>query len=803
MTRTMTTRWSNQVDKTAPLPEYPRPQMVRAGWVNLNGQWQYAIRTLEAEPVSAERDGGSEIGEGSNGSEDWDGKITVPFPVESSLSGVQRRVGPKHVLWYRRSFTAPELSDGARLLLHFGAVDWECAVWINGRNVGSHRGGFDPFSFDITDALNPGGAQEIQVRVWDPSDAGDQPRGKQSENPKGIWYEPVTGIWQTVWLEPVPQTSIRSLRVVPDIDAGSVHLTVECRSLSKTAGQYEGYRIRAVVRDGGRVVSESLVPLGQALELGVPSAKLWSPDHPFLYDLDVELVRQAAVAAENAANTDNTANPVDLVVDKVSSYFGMRKISVGRDEHGRPTLMLNNTALFQYGPLDQGWWPDGLYTAPTDDALRFDIEATKAYGFNMIRKHVKVEPARWYYHCDQLGMLVWQDMPSAMPDRALDPSLWVGPWDKNDAVRKPDSARQFEQELQGMIDGLYNHPSIIMWVPFNEGWGQYDTERIAAWTAAHDPSRLVNAVSGWTDRGCGTVLDIHEYPGPSFETSADARVPVLGEFGGLGLGLPGHLWVDDGNWGYQSYAHREALLGEYSQLMKALAGPIARGLGAAVYTQTTDVEREVNGLITYDRELHKLDPKDLKPLHDELYRLSRATSATAAADTATATVIASAANHAPADPTADNHAPSGWRYVQEAPSGAWTMPDFDDQTWSVGASPFKSEDTMLALSRGTDWSAGEIWMRRTFTLPSPAEFDRLWIEALLSAERVTVYVNGSKVAAFSNFREARRHYRHFDVSDHVHVLRRGENTIAVHAVQKDGEKRAVDVGLYGLPGFPG
>jgi hypothetical protein len=552
----LATRWTKEVTPENAHREYPRPTMARSAWLNLNGLWDYAIVERGA-PQPAE----------------WTGKILAPFPVESALSGVMKPVNDKQRLWYRRQFTVPSDWQGKRVLLHFGAVDWETVVWVNGKELGTHRGGYDGFSFDLTSALHLSGDQELVVAVWDPTDAGRQPRGKQVRNPHGIWYTPTTGIWQTVWLEPVPETHIRGLKLVPDLDNRALNLTVD------TGGPESGLIVQAVALSEGTEVSRATGRAGEQIVLAVPNTRRWSPTAPFLYDLKVTLVKGGQEA------------------DQVSSYFGMRKIALAKDEHGRLRLFLNNQPLFQLGPLDQGFWPDGLYTAPTDAALRYDIEATRQLGLNLCRKHVKIEPERWYYWCDKLGLLVWQDMPSG------------GAGDnRTDRRRSDEAAQQFEAELTALVQGRFNHPSIIMWVPYNEGWGQYDTPRMVDLVRQLDPSRLVNNASGWTDRGAGDVLDIHSYPGPAAPNPDPKRASVLGEFGGLGLPLPGHTWQNEKNWGYRSFQTREELTDAYLKLIDRLH-PLTgnAGLAAAVYTQTTDVEVEVNGLMTYDRALVKMD----------------------------------------------------------------------------------------------------------------------------------------------------------------------------------------------------
>jgi hypothetical protein len=552
----LVTRWSRDVSPEKAWPDYPRPQMVRPDWTNLNGLWDYSIRP-KADEVPQQ----------------WDGKILVPFAVESALSGVKQAVTPEQRLWYRRAFSKPKLAENGRLLLHFGAVDWQTTVWINGSQVGQHSGGYDPFMFDITDALRDG-ENELVVAVWDPTDTGSQPRGKQVLKPESIWYTAVTGIWQTVWLEPTPADHIDSLKIVPDVDR-----KVASVSVAATGGD----RIRVTATSQGQRVATAEGQVGSALVLKIDHANLWSPDSPNLYDLKVELLNGSAVA------------------DSVASYFGMRKIEVRKDANGINRIMLNNEPLFELGPLDQGWWPDGLYTAPTDEALRYDIVQTKSLGMNMARKHVKCECDRWYYWCDKLGLLVWQDMPSGNCDR-------------------DDSAKaNYLRELQAVIDALRNHPSIVMWVPFNEGWGQHDTAEIVNWIKSYDPSRLVDEASGWHDQHAGDVSDMHSYPGPGMRPLEKDRALVLGEFCGLGMPVAGHTWQDKKNWGYVSYQSPDELTAAYVALLVKLEPLIAQGLCAAVYTQTSDVEIEVNGLMTYDRAQLKMDANRIATAARRLY----------------------------------------------------------------------------------------------------------------------------------------------------------------------------------------
>jgi len=720
----LATQWTKEVSPANALPEYPRPQMVRKDWQNLNGLWDYAV-TAKDDAAPAQ----------------FQGKILVPYPIESALSGVMRAVTEKDRLWYRRTFDVPAAWKGQRVLLHFGAVDWHAAVTVNGKAVGEHKGGYDPFSLDITDALKAAGPQEIIVSVWDPTNAingGEQPHGKQVLKPGGIMYTATSGIWQTVWLEPVPDNGIQALRITPDVDAGRVNLLVRVPSVLLVKSELEvvastgGKPVARISRDISVVTSAQSV-FGVPVELAIPKPRLWSPDDPFLYDLKVTLKHDGKA------------------VDAVESYFGMRKIAIAKDSKGVNRLMLNGKFVLQVGFLDQGFWPDGIYTAPTDAALRYDIEMTRKLGMNLARKHVKVEPERWYYWADKLGLLVWQDMPAGS--------------NKSDEAKK-----QFEVELKAMIEAHRNHPSIIMWVVFNEGWGQHDTERLTAWVKEMDPSRLVNNASGWTDKKSGDVIDAHSYPNPKCPPLEENRASVLGEFGGLGLGVEGHTWKKE-NWGYKGMADAEELTRTYEKLLqKVYELKDDPGLNAVVYTQTTDCEVECNGLMTYDRILK-----------GDLARL-------AAANQGDFSKIPPPPVVKTVIPTSEE---SGieWRYTIDKPAGEWMKPDFDDSAWKKGPGGFGTKGTPGAVV-GTEWKTDNIWLRREFDLPE-GKFTSLQLR-IHHDEDVEVYVNGTLACKLKGFQS--EYEERAMTADGKAALKPGKNTFALHCLQTKGGQY-VDVGI--------
>lgn len=571
------TPWGEKVTAQNAWTEYPRPQLERESWKNLNGMWSYAITPVEQQAAP----------------DKWDGEILVPFALESKLGGVQRLLDMSETLWYRRTFDAAPAA-GQRTLLNFEAVDYRCKVFVNGKLAGEHQGGHTPFALDITDAVKPG-ENELVVRVEDETE-GWQLRGKQVLDARGIWYTQVSGIWQTVWMEQVPASYIEDLKISTDAERGTISL----RPI--VANAVAGQQVRLMVKDGDQTVAktEGKAP---ALEVTIDEPKLWSPDSPYLYSLQVALL-------------DEQGN----VVDEVESYAGIRTVGKQRDEDGHLRFTLNGKVLFHLGPLDQGWWPDGLLTPPSDEAMLFDIKFLKSAGFNMIRKHIKVEPRRYYYHCDQVGMMLWQDQVSAghnPPWTRLQPNPRDADW--------PDEYhQQYMLELERMINELENHPSIVVWVPFNEAWGQHRTVEVGKWVKQRDPSRLVNIASGGNFWPVGDIVDAHKYPHPGFPFEPDRYddfVKVVGEFGGHGYPVPGHLWdVNRRNWGYGGLPQNKQEYKErYATSLKMLRELKTQGIAGGVYTQTTDVEGEINGLMTYDRKVIKIPAEELARLNRTLY----------------------------------------------------------------------------------------------------------------------------------------------------------------------------------------
>lgn len=570
------TPWGEHLDENCILTEYPRPQMRRNSYLNLNGRWEYAITDSDESPRR------------------WDGTILVPFSPESALSGVGRSLQPGQTLWYRREVILPQgfIPADGRLLLHFGAVDQEAAVYWNGRLLGRHMGGYNAFTLDATDALGP--RNSLVVRVHDDTDASFHSRGKQKTRRGGIWYTPQSGIWQTVWMEAVPRHYIESLRIVPLFDQSAVEVMVRCS---------QPLQCEATV-DGRTVPFTS----GEPARIPMPDFRAWSPEDPYLYDLSVTLGE-----------------------DRVESYFGMRKMEVRADRGGVKRLFLNGEPYFQSGLLDQGYWPDGLYTAPSDEALIYDIQTAKAMGFNLLRKHIKVEPMRWYYHCDRLGMLVWQDMPSGGGKyrfSTITLPLVTGIHRRDNHYRafaraSSQGRGEYMDELEEMVGQLFNAPSVVLWVPFNEGWGQFDSTLVMERLRTLDPTRPVDPASGWHDQGAGELRSLHVYFKPfCFRRDRRGRALALSEFGGYNLRVDGHCF-NQKDYGYRRLPDAAALWRDFSRLYEREVLPaVPRGLCASVYTQLSDVEDELNGLMTYDRRVVKLDADEVRELNERLKEAS-------------------------------------------------------------------------------------------------------------------------------------------------------------------------------------
>jgi hypothetical protein len=696
--------------------------MVRDNWMNLNGLWDYAILPKDAGRVNK-----------------FDGKILVPFPLESALSGVKRSLDDKSRLWYRKTVKVPSNWLEKRILLNFGAVDWEATVWVNDKQVGTHQGGYAAFTFDVTDAIVPGKDQTITVAVWDPTEDGRQPRGKQTRDPHGIWYTAVSGIWQTVWLEPVEKERgyIKSVWLTPDIDKKIISIkTLLSRATEDT-------RVKARALAGDKEIGIFTGMPGEDIVLTIPDTKLWSPENPYLYDLEISIIHDG-----------------DLV-DHVRSYFGMRKISKMKDERGIWRLALNNQIYFQFGMLDQGWWPDGLYRAPTDAALKYDIEVAKSLNFNLLRKHGKMEPQRWYYWCDKLGMLVWQDMT---------PGDISGEYGTD---RSLESAKQFEIEYIEMLEELYNFPSIVTWVIFNEGWGQYDTERLVDWTREKDAKRLVIGASGFVDKGTGDIHDVHGYPGPTGAALEKNRVTTLGEFGGLGFPVKGHLWDESKAWGYVSYKNADELTDAYQELIDKLHPYVSEGISAAIYTQVSDVENEVNGMLTYDRAIIKMDPERLKRISDRLFA-----------------VKSGSYNIEPIIPTSQQN-PQNWKYLLNNPLDGWKNAEFNDSEWRSGAGGFGDQKDSNPVIR-TEWKGREIWLRKNFNFFGSTG-QPLYLQIFHQFELESqIYLNGELVAEGPEHSNA---YTFIKLDEKAKsILKRGENTLAVYC-KNNGRRAYFDLGL--------
>lgn len=732
------TPWGEKVTPENAWAEYPRPNLVRGNWVNLNGLWDYAVTEKYQGLPDA-----------------WAGQILVPFAIESTLGGVRRRVWATDLLWYRRTFECPALEPGERLLLNFEGVDFRSQVWVNGIEVTDvpHNSGLLAFALDITEAVKPG-ENELVVCAWDPSQAGDQAVGKQSTSPGGISYSATSGIWQPVWLERVPSAYVESYRAVSDIDAGTVAVTV------RPGGELMGASAQVdVMLDGQVLASGAVVEWLKPVVLKIPNPRLWSPETPHLYDLRITLKGKQST-------------------DVVKGYFGMRKIEVRADEKGVARFYVNNRKVFMQGTLDQGWWPESLLTPPSDEAMTFDIEFHKRIGFNTMRKHLKIEPRRYYYLCDKLGLFVWQDMVSGWGKE-------LAPWSREGKGRdNEDRYHLFREELKGMMDQLQNFPSIVMWVPYNERWGQpgkAKSNMVIEWMLRYDPTRLTGSASGGNDFGVGDTIDKHLYPGPTMLDVTSNRASVLGEFGGLGLLVEGHTYRSSThykthgfNWETRKWGRVEdtdpaKILGYYANLIDRVAQLASFGLAASIYTQTTDVEDELNGYLTYDRNVSKFDEAALKRLHQKVYD---------------AAVHTKDVVYEPVFPSSKGDAAQRWKYTVEEPSDDWLMLDFDDRFWASGEAGFGNAEMMKdkAAKVRTDWSVTNMWLRREF------EIDQL--PALMQYEvfykgTVEIHVNGVLVDTLKTWASGYGK-RPVDINVMGMVLKPGRNVLAVKLTNTEG-----------------
>ena len=697
----LSTRWAKDVNPNAPWPEYPRPLLTRPDWMSLNGRWQF--EELRPGPPPRGRD--------------LKGTVLVPFPIEAPLSGVGKHI---ERVWYRRTFEVPAAWKGRRIMLRFEAVNWEAGVYLNGKLAGAHRGGYDPFAFDVTDDLQDG-ANELLVGAVNNADWGEQPRGKQVNNPEGASHTAATGIWQSVWLEPVPPARIENLVVTPDVDTSSFTFKVEAVGAEGDVTQVE-------IFDGGQRVAMASGVANTNLRVAVPNAKLWSPGQPFLHDVKVTLLHDGKA------------------VDSVGSYAALRKISLGFDEKNRQRILLNGQFLFQVGVLDQGYWPDGVYTAPTDEALRFDIETARKLGFNAIRKRAKIEPQRWYYWADRLGILVWQDMPGG-------------------GNNSPKGKKQFETELRRLVETRRGHPSIIQWILFNEGWGQFDIARLTQMVKTLDPTRLVTSSSGSGDAGVGDIVATHNTPSPEARPPEPTRASVSGAFGGLGLVVQGHFQAEKP---HGTIFNDPALLARHYDKVLVQAWKLKDEPGASgvIYSQLTDVEAEASGLLTYDRAVQKIAA-------ERIVRANRGE-----AQVAPLTLLVPTAKEA-------KDAPAEWKYTTDNPGENWMAPDFDDAAWKSGPGGFGKDTPGVR----TEWKTPDIWLRRVIELPANVKTPLFLIQ---HDEDADVYVNGVLAAQAKGYSGD---YGEFALAPEARAaLKPGKNLLAVHAHNGSGAS-FIDVGL--------
>lgn len=729
----MQTPWAAKVTPGNVWSEYPRPQFQRENWTNLNGLWDHAVAAKDAAQPGA-----------------WAGPILVPFCPESALSGVGRLIEPDQSLWYRRGL--PPAGAGKRTILHFEAVDYETTAWVNGVEVGRHRGGHTPFSFDITKALRPDG-NELVVRVHDATE-GFQLHGKQKLGPGGIWYTRVSGIWQTVWLEEVPPRFIRDLDYAPDVTAGTIGIKAH---LEGDAASDE--RIEATIRSGGVPVGRATLDPGGFTRIRLSDPRPWSPENPHLYQVEVTLASGGGV------------------VDRVSSYAALREYGRMKDANGHWRLTLNGKPVFHWGTLDQGWWPDGLLTPPSDEAMLSDIVFLKECGFNMIRKHIKVEPRRYYHHCDRLGMMVWQDQVSMGYGPDTEPKGSNPPWTRMaagpvDGVWPDEAHEQFVTEYRRMVEHLRDQPCVAVWVPFNEAWGQHRTMEVGAMASALDPSRAVNVASGGNFMPVGDIADHHNYPDPDFPVE-DPRfspfVKVVGEFGGHGWPLEGHLWRKaKGNWGYGGLPKTlDEWKARFTRSVDILCALRKRGIAGGVYTQTTDVEMEVNGLLAYDRT-RKIDPAWVRERSKKLLSTPDAVKVRVLLPT-------SEAEGRP------------WKFTTEPPADGWEKPDFADGGWRQGPGGFGSRGTPGLVAR-TEWTGPAIWLRAEFHHRGDATGDA--VLRIHHDEDAEVFLNGTRIASLSGFTTS-----HVELRVPADAIRDGRNVLAIRCRQTTGGQ-GIDAGIH-------
>jgi beta-galactosidase len=729
------TKWAKELTPANAWDEYPRPLLQRENWTRLNGLWNYAITPKDAAKPAA-----------------WAGGILVPFAPESALSGVGKLLQPDQALWYQRNFPATR-NAGKRTLIHFEAVDHEATVWLNGKELGKHSGAHTPFSFDLTEALKDGD-NELLVRVRDAT-GGFQLVGKQKLEPGGIWYTRVSGIWQSVWMEEVNERSIEDLDFSCDIKAGRINLQ------AKLAGKpVAGERLKVTAGFKQRTIAE--ISGTDRISIPIPDPQLWSPDAPNLYDIRVELLDGGGT-----------------VIDSVLSYTALRELGKAKDKNGNWRFTLNGKPIFHWGPLDQGWWPDGLLTPPSDEAMLSDIEYLKAAGFNMIRKHIKVEPRRYYHHCDRLGMLLWQDQVSMGYGPNTEPKGSNPPWTRlapnpPEGIWPDDAHEQFVLEYKRMVAHLRDHACIVVWTPFNEAWGQHRTMAVGKMAVALDTTRPVNIASGGNFWPVGDIADEHAYPDPAFpvgDKRFDDYVKVVGEFGGHGWPVKGHLWdATKDNWGYGGLPKTlDEWKQRYTRSLGVLRGLRRQGIAAGVYTQTTDVEGEVNGLLTYDR-VEKVPASWFKPLHDQLL---------ATPDAATYTVIT---------PTSETEA-QPWKFTTAAPAEGWQKENFDDKAWQIGKGGFGTAGTPNAKVN-TEWKSPDLWLRREFEVAAAPKGNL--VLRIHHDEDATVYLNGTEIARLTG------HTTNYVLADlppaAAKGLKTGRNVLAIHVKQTVGGQY-LDAGL--------